>query len=79
MNKYNTLLVIDNLETINSADVKPLFENLPRGTKVLITSRIGLGDYESRSKLERLSEKDALLYFRKLISSYSVNPLRKNR
>ena len=71
-----TLLVIDNLETINHVQVKDFLEDLPAGSKVIITSRIGIGEFENRFKLHNLKEKDAIFYFRRLIKVYDVSALR---
>lgn len=76
MIKYPTLLAIDNLETINANDIKEFLEELPCGSKVIITSRIGIGEFEIRYNLSRLNEVDALQYFRKLVRVYDVKPLK---
>ena len=34
-----------------------IFDELPSGSKILITSRIGIGNYEQAYRLEKLSEK----------------------
>lgn len=75
MSVYKTLFILDNLETINSEDVKELFEELPVGSKILITSRIGIGEYETRMVLPRFTINEASAYFRKLVSAYGVNIL----
>lgn len=75
MNVYKTLLILDNLETINSEDIRNLFEDLPLGSKILITSRIGIREYESRLVLPSFDEKEALYYFRKLVTVYDVKIL----
>ena len=68
MSNNKTLLVIDNLETLDDEkkEFNRIFDELPSGSKILITSRIGIGNYEQAYSLERLSEKDALAYFRKV-------------
>ncbi len=71
-----TLLVIDNLETINPVQIKDFLEDLPYGSKVIITSRIGIGEFENRFKLQNLKEKDAICYFRRLVKVYNVKALR---
>ena len=75
MSVYKTLLILDNLETINSEDIRNLFEDLPLGSKILITSRIGIREYESRLVLPSFDEKEALFYFRKLVKVYDVKLL----
>jgi cold shock CspA family protein len=54
-----TLIVIDNLETIDGQEVVGLIEEMPESVKFLFTSRIGLGQLERQVKTEALSETDA--------------------
>ena len=78
MEKNKTLLVIDNLETLsNDKTIKKLFEEIPVGSKILITSRIGVGNYEQSFQLNSLGEKEAMFYFRKLTNVYKVTVLMK--
>ncbi|HEY0382410.1 MAG TPA: hypothetical protein VGC72_09440 [Candidatus Elarobacter sp.] len=49
-----TLLVIDNLETINAGAIRDLALAIPPSSKLLITSRIGLGELEERYELAPL-------------------------
>lgn len=77
MECYKTLLILDNLETINSNDVKKLFDDIPMGSKVIITSRIGVGEYESRLNLKEFTENEACSYFRRLTKAYSATSLSK--
>lgn len=80
MKKNKTLLVIDNLETlVRDSEIKKLFEEIPVGSKILITSRVGIGNYEQTFHLEKLSKMDALIYFRKLSNIYKVNSLIKQK
>ena len=81
MTVNKTLLVIDNLETLDDErkDFNRIFDELPSGSKILITSRIGIGNYEQAYRLESLSEKDALAYFRKVSNIYKVQPLIKQK
>lgn len=58
---FRILLIIDNLETILDDRVKKFLENLPNGTKVLITSRIGVGAGDLPVKLGELPESVRLL------------------
>lgn len=78
MENNKTLLVIDNLETLsNDKTIRILFEEIPQGSKILITSRIGVGNYEQSFQLNSLDEKEAIFYFRKLTNVYKVNVLIK--
>ncbi|MDE5562782.1 MAG: hypothetical protein K2J01_04475 [Clostridiales bacterium] len=59
---FKTLLVLDNLETINTEDVRDFLEEFSENSKVIITSRIGLGEMEYRYVLSGLSDDDLKLY-----------------
>ena len=67
---FNTLFVLDNLETLNTADVKEFIDDFSEYGKVLITSRIGLGEMEHRYKLQGLKETDVLAYADVLLGLY---------
>lgn len=67
---FNTLFVLDNLETINTADVREFIDDFSEYGKVLITSRIGLGEMEHRYKLQGLKESDVLAYADVLLGLY---------
>lgn len=54
-----TLLVIDNLETVNSTSFVDLYEAMPADVRFLLTSRVGVGEIERRYPLAQLNEKDA--------------------
>lgn len=81
MRKNKTLLVIDNLETLDDEkkELNRIFDELPSGSKILITSRIGIGNYEQAYRLDKLSDKDSLAYFRKVSNIYKVKPLIKQK
>ena len=65
MKVNNILLVIDNLETLGH-EVRDLAISIPRNSKLLMTSRVGLGEIELRYEMPRLSAKDAGLFLRHL-------------
>lgn len=79
MKKHKTLLVIDNLETVDISENKKLFEELPTGSKILITSRIGIGDYEQIFRLNELTDRDAEIYLKKLANIYKVDSLLRKK
>ncbi|RRR86364.1 tetratricopeptide repeat protein [Streptomyces sp. RP5T] len=64
-----TLLVIDNLETISGDEVVTLYETLPDSVTYLMTSRIGVGQIERKMPLTPLSIKDASTLFRSFARS----------
>lgn len=76
MNAFKTLLILDNLETINTNDVRRLFEEVPDGSKILVTSRIGIGEFETRISLEPFDKNESRVYFRRLSDAYSVDVLK---
>ncbi|WP_125935821.1 NB-ARC domain-containing protein [Streptomyces sp. WAC 06738] len=59
-----TLLIIDNLETVSGSEIVTLYETLPDNVTYLMTSRIGIGQIERRIPLPPLAEKDAQTLFR---------------
>ncbi|MBU7597967.1 hypothetical protein JGS22_010150 [Streptomyces sp. P38-E01] len=59
-----TLLVIDNLETVSGSEIVTLYETLPDNVTYLMTSRIGVGQIERRIPLPPLEKKDAQTLFR---------------
>lgn len=73
MENFKTLLVIDNLETINDDEINSFIKKIPKESKVLITSRTGLGELECRYKLEGMNKKDAIQYYRELSKYYGLN------
>ena len=72
MGAFKTLLILDNLETINANDVRKLFEEVPEGSKILITSRIGIGEFETRIPLDPFTKNESNYYFRRLAEAYDV-------
>ena len=72
MKVNNILLVIDNLETLG-AEIRDLAIRIPRNSKLLLTSRVGLGEIELRYELPRLSAKDAEILLRHLGVAYNYD------
>ena len=62
-----SLLIIDNLETINNKDIIDFIKDIPRPSQVLITSRKGLGEVERRHPLLDFPLEDSVELF-KIIS-----------
>jgi len=70
------LVVIDNLETIiEDKSLVSFIKDIPRPTKILITSRKGLGEIERRLPLSDLSDKDAVHLFRLVARQKDRNDL----
>lgn len=59
-----SLLIIDNLETINNRDIIDFIKDIPRPSQVLITSRKGLGEVERRQPLLDFPLEDSVELFR---------------
>ncbi len=59
LDTYKILLIIDNLETILNDAIRQFIREISQKCKILITSRIGLGELEYPRKLEGLSENEA--------------------
>lgn len=72
---FNTLLVLDNLETINTSEIKDFLDKFTEYGKVIITSRIGLGEMEHRYRLEGLNEADVMEYINTLLQLYGFEGL----
>lgn len=77
MKTFNVLLVLDNLETINTGEINEFLRKIPENSKVLITSRLGIGEFEIRQKIEGLTRQDAITYFRELSKYYGLEVHRK--
>ncbi|MDD4088933.1 MAG: NB-ARC domain-containing protein [Tissierellia bacterium] len=78
MKEFKVLLVLDNLETINSEDIMGFLKRVPENSKVLITSRHGIGELEYRYILNGLNNNDALTYFRELSKYYGLDLYKKS-
>ena len=76
LRESRTLLVIDNLETLGS-EVRELAVSIPKESKLLLTSRVGLGEIEVRYEMPNLTPKDAGALFRNLASAYNYTSLMK--
>lgn len=78
MEAFNVLLVLDNLETINTGEINDFLRKIPENSKVLITSRLGIGEFEVRQKIEGLTRQDAIIYFRELSKYYGLEMHKQN-
>jgi LuxR family transcriptional regulator, glucitol operon activator len=75
MKVYPLLLAIDNIETIDVDALRPLLIRIPYPSKVLLTSRIGMGDVELRYPLEPLTAGDAVQLLRRVARLMNVEEL----
>lgn len=69
------LLVIDNLETVSGEEFLKLYDGLPDSVSFLVTSRVGIGQFERRYPLSRLDERAALQLLNDHIRFRRVGPL----
>lgn len=63
---FKTLIIIDNLETIQSESVRDFIRKAQVKAHILITSRIGLGELEYPRKLSGLSESESARLLREV-------------
>lgn len=77
MKEFKVLLCIDNLETIDKQEIRTFLAEIPNGSKVLITTRIGLGEIEYRYKLDSLDKKASIDLIRKLSTLLNIESLKK--
>lgn len=75
--EFKVLLFIDNLETILDDRIRSFVGNIPQGSKIVITSRIGLGAYEYPIRLKGLEENYASQLLRKIAQIRQVDLLAK--
>lgn len=74
---FKILLIIDNLETVLDNNLKDVLSDLSEGSKILITTRIGLGAYEFPVKLEGLSDEEAVQLLRAAADARGSSKLTK--
>lgn len=77
LREFKILLILDNLETVIDKRINDFMENMPSGSKVLITSRIGLGAFEFPVKLKSLGNQEAVQLLRTLSQVRGVTELTK--
>lgn len=75
MEEFKILLCIDNLETISSNEVREFLANIPQQSKILITTRMGLGEIEYRYKLDKLDDKPSAQLMRSLSRLLNIESL----
>lgn len=68
--QFETLFVLDNLETLNTSDIRDFIDDFSEYGKILITSRIGLGEMEHRYRLKGLNDTDVVEYANVLLDLY---------
>lgn len=74
---FKIALFIDNLETILDENIREFIGSLPNGSKIIITSRIGLGAFEYPVKLQGIEEGYASQLLRTLSKLRGIDTLAK--
>ncbi|MFZ3309581.1 MAG: NB-ARC domain-containing protein, partial [Xanthobacteraceae bacterium] len=69
------LLVIDNLETVIDHLIRDLVRRIPSGSRILFTTRIGLGAFDFPIPMSPLPKKAAAFYFRRVCHVGGVRTL----
>lgn len=77
MREFRILLAIDNIETLAKDTLRPLLSAIPRTSKVLLTSRIGLGEIELRYPLDPLDQATAVVLLRRQAAHLNLSILTK--
>ena len=72
---FKILLIIDNLETVLDEKIRQFLGMLPLGSKVLITSRIGIGAFEYPQKLQAMDKSEAVDLLRAMARVRGVTDL----
>lgn len=75
LSAFRVLLILDNLETVLDDRLREFLSQLPVGSKVLITSRIGLGALDNPMKLASLGALDSANLIYKLARTRGVHAL----
>ncbi len=74
---YRVLIAIDNLETLRGDNLRSLLVGIPSESKLLITSRIGLGEFETRYSLNPLDQHTAAALMRRFARFLSLETIFK--
>lgn len=75
MKEFRILLILDNLETVLDSRIRTFMQELPAGSKVLITSRLGLGAFDVPVTVSEMSQRDAIELLRTFAKNRGVKSL----
>ena len=76
LREFRLLLVVDNLETVLDQRLRDFLADVPAGgSKILLTSRIGVGAYEHPVPLEPMTDDESVLLLRALAEARDVGDL----
>ena len=76
MKDFRILLILDNMETVLDERISSFLSRLPNGSKVLITSRIGLGAFEVPVKLPPFTEEESIRLLRALAKFRNIETIK---
>ncbi len=72
---FKILLAFDNLETVDPQNLRKILAPVPQGSKIVITSRIGLGEIELRYPVSALDVTTAAILLRRYSKALHANDL----
>jgi LuxR family glucitol operon transcriptional activator len=75
MEQFRVLLALDNLETVSQEEIVSFLRDIPLRSKVLITSRIGLGQLEHPYPLAPMDKTDAGRFLRRAAMSQNLREI----
>lgn len=75
LSTFKILLIIDNLETVLDENIRHFVRQIPTGSKVLFTSRVGLGAFDFTVPVGSLVGKEPEAYFRRVSTVWSQGEL----
>lgn len=75
LSSFKVLLFIDNLETILDQRIRDFVKEVPPGSKIVFTSRIGLGAFDFTIPLGSLPGKESDRYFRRVAKVWNQDAL----
>lgn len=75
MTAFKVFLIVDNLETVLDERMREFFGRLPDGSKVLVTSRIGIGAYDRPIKIPPFEVRESIEMLRKMAKIHSLSNL----
>ncbi len=73
--EFRILLILDNLETVLDERIRSFLEKLPTGSKILITSRIGLGAFDFPYKLSALAPNESVQLLRAVAAARGMSEM----
>lgn len=71
------LLVLDNLETVIDETIRDFARRVPLGSKVILTTRVGLGAFDFPIRLNAFLPKEARHYLRRTARVWGLNEIAK--